>query len=183
MQRGVTVPLSATEFQDGLAQRFPERDGMFFLPEQVAEYDTKRLRARELVQLELFVKDEESAIRWLRQQLTKKPQTFQEIHPHFIRELGGWQKHEKMIELSEFLKQNFLCYDGKGEVPSQSPRLPVRQLQGVAQPAEGRFCAPRPRPGTGGTSRIRARPVTWTSCERGACSGSSTSTGIPPSDA
>ena len=119
VQRGVTVPLSATEFQDGLAQRFPERDGMFFLPEQVAEYDTKRLGARELVQLELFVKDEESAIQWLRQQLTKKPQTFQEIHPHFIRELGGWQKHEKMIELSEFLEQNFLCYDGRGEVPSQ----------------------------------------------------------------
>ena len=92
---------------------------MFFLPEQVAEYDTKRLGARELVQLELFVKDEESAIQWLRQQLTKKPQTFQEIHPHFIRELGGWQKHEKMIELSEFLGQNFLCYDGRGEVPSQ----------------------------------------------------------------
>ena len=119
VQRGVTVPLSTTEFQDGLAQRFPERDGMFFLPEQVAEYDTKRLGARELVQLELFVTDEESAIQWLRQQLTKKPQTFQEIHPHFIRELGGWQKHEKMIELSEFLAQNFLCYDGKGEVPSQ----------------------------------------------------------------
>ena len=119
VQRGVTISLSATEFQDGLAQRFPERDGMFFLPEQVAEYDTKRLGARELVQLELFVKDEESAIQWLRQQLTKKPQTFQEIHPHFIRELGGWQKHEKMIELSEFLKQNFLCYDGRGEVPSQ----------------------------------------------------------------
>ena len=119
VQRGVTVPLSATEFQDGLTQRFPERDGMFFLPDQVAEYDTKRLRARELVQLELFVKDEESAIQWLRQQLTKKPQTFQEIHPHFIRELGGWQKHEKMIELSEFLAQNFLCYDGKGEVPSR----------------------------------------------------------------
>ena len=32
VQRGVTVPLSATEFQDGLTQRFPERDGMFFLP-------------------------------------------------------------------------------------------------------------------------------------------------------
>ena len=119
VQRGVTVPLSATEFQDGLTSRFPERDGMFFLPEQVAEYDTKRLGARELVQLELFVRDEESAIQWLRQQLTRKPQTFQEIHPHFIRELGGWQKHEKMIELSEFLEQNFFRYDGKGEVPSQ----------------------------------------------------------------
>ena len=76
-------------------------------------------RARELVQLELFVKDEESAIQWLRQQLERKPQTFQEIHPHFIRELGGWQKHERMIELSAFLEQNFLRYDGRGEVPSQ----------------------------------------------------------------
>ena len=119
VQRGVTVPLSAAEFHERLRQRFPERDGMFFLPEQVAEYDPRRLAARELVQLELFVRDEETAIQWLRQQLEPKPQTFQEIHPHFIRELGGWQKHERMIELSEFLEQNFLRYDGSGEVPSQ----------------------------------------------------------------
>ncbi len=119
VQRGFTVPLSATEFHEGLTQRFPERDGMFFLSEQVAEYDPKRLAAREIVQLELFVRDEETAIQWLRQQLGRKPQTFQEIHPHFIRELGGWQKHERMIELSEFLEQNFIRYDGRGEVPSQ----------------------------------------------------------------
>ena len=119
VQRGVTVPLSATEFHEGLTQRFPERDGMFFLPEQVVEYDPKRLAAREIVQLEFFVRDEETAIQWLRQQLDRKPQTFQEIHPHFIRELSGWQKHELMIELSEFLEQNFLRYDGRGEVPSQ----------------------------------------------------------------
>ena len=119
VQRGVTVPLSATEFHEGLMQRFPERDGMFFLPEQVVEYDPRRLAAREVVQLELFVRDEETAIQWLRQQLGRKPQTFQEIHPRFIRELGGWQKHERMIELSEFLEQNFLRYDGRGEVPSQ----------------------------------------------------------------
>ena len=30
VQRGVTVPLSAAEFFEGLARRFPERDGMFF---------------------------------------------------------------------------------------------------------------------------------------------------------
>ena len=117
VQRGVTVPLSATEFHAGLRQRFPERDGMFFLPEQVAEYDPRRLAARELVQLELFVRDEETAIQWLRQQLERKPQTFQEIHPQFIRELAGWLKHERMIDLSEFLAQNFLPYDGRGEVP------------------------------------------------------------------
>ena len=117
VQRGVTVPLSATEFHTGLRQRFPERDGMFFLPEHVAEYDPRRLAARELVQLELFVRDEETAIQWLRQQLERKPQTFQEIHPQFIRELAGWLKHERMIDLSEFLAQNFLPYDGRGEVP------------------------------------------------------------------
>ena len=81
VQRGVTVPLSAAEFHAGLRQRFPERDGMFFLREQVVEYDPRRLAARELVQLELFVRDEETAIQWLRQQLERKPQTFQEIHP------------------------------------------------------------------------------------------------------
>ncbi|MCY4509426.1 MAG: DNA methyltransferase [Acidobacteria bacterium] len=117
VQRGVTVPLSATEFHAGLRQRFPERDGMFFLREQVVEYDPRRLAARELVQLDLFVRDEETAIQWLRQQLQRKPQTFQEIHPRFIRELAGWLKHERMIDLSEFLAQNFLRYEGRGEVP------------------------------------------------------------------
>ena len=117
VQRGVTVPLSATEFHAGLRQRFPERDGMFFLHDQVAEYDPRRLAARELLQLELFVRDEETAIRWLRQQLERKPQTYQEIHPQFFRELPGWLKHERMIDLSEFLRQNFLPYDGRGEVP------------------------------------------------------------------
>ncbi len=63
--------------------------------------------------------DESSAIQWLRQQIVKKPQTFQELHPQFLKEIGGWQKHEKPLELSELLEQNFLRYDGNGEVPSQ----------------------------------------------------------------
>ena len=119
VQRGVTVPLSATEFYSGLAQRFSERDGMYFLPEQVAEYDKKRMTVREVLQLQLFVTDEASAIQWLKQQLVRKPQTFQEIHPQFLKEIGGWQKYEKPLELSELLEQNFLRYDGKGEVPNQ----------------------------------------------------------------
>jgi len=119
VQRGVTVPLSAAEFYAGLAQRFPERDGMYFLPEQVAEYDKKRMKVKEVLQLQLFVTDEASAIQWLKQQLTRKPQTFQELHPQFLKEIGGWQKHEKPLELSELLEQNFLRYDGKGAIPSQ----------------------------------------------------------------
>ena len=117
--RNVTVPLSVGEFLAGVAQRFPERDGMIFLPDQVAEYDKKRLAAQEVLQLEIFVVDESSAIQWLKRQLARKPQSFQDIHPQFIREIRGWQKHEKLPELSEMLEENFLCYDGAGDVPSQ----------------------------------------------------------------
>jgi len=119
VQRGVTVPLSAAEFYQGLNQRFPERDGMYFLPDQVAEYDKKRMKVKDIQQLELFVLDEASAIQWLKQQLAFKPQTFQELHPQFMKEIAGWQKHEKPLELLELLQQNFLRYDGSGKVPSQ----------------------------------------------------------------
>jgi len=119
VQRGVMVPLSAADFYLGLSQRFLERDGMYFLPEQVAKYNKKRMTVGEVLQLQLFVTDESSAIQWLKQQLTKKPQTFQELHPQFLREIGGWLKHEKPLELSELLEQNFLRYEGKGDVPSQ----------------------------------------------------------------
>ena len=119
VQRGVTVPLSAAEFYAGLAQRFPERDGMYFLPDQVVEYDRKRMNVREVVQLQIYVTDEASAIQWLKQQLLKKPQTFQEIHPQFMKAIAGWQKHEKPLELMELLEENFLCYDGKGPIPAQ----------------------------------------------------------------
>ncbi len=119
VQRGVTVPMSAAEFYGGLRQRYPERDGMFFLPEQAAEYDKRRLSVSELHQLELFVSDESTAIKWLKQQLTNKPQTFSELQPQFMREVAAWEKHEKLLELTELLQENFLNYDGGGDVPSQ----------------------------------------------------------------
>lgn len=119
VQRGVTVPLSAAEFYIGMTQRFPERDGMFFLSEQVADYDKKRMTVKEILQLQLFVTDAATSIHWIKQQLIKRPLTFQELHPQFLKEIGGWQKHEKPLELSELLRENFLLYSGKGEVPSQ----------------------------------------------------------------
>ena len=119
IQRGVMVPLSASEFHAGLEQRFDMRDGMYFLPDQVVEYDKKRMTVNEVIQSELFVSDEASAIQWLKQQIGSKPQTFQDIHPQFLKEIGGWKKHEQGLELSELLEQNFLRFDGQGEVPSQ----------------------------------------------------------------
>ena len=122
LERDATVPLSATEFYAGLEQRFPQRDKMYFLPEQVPAYDKKRMQVQDVMQLQFFVTDESSAIQWLRQELNKKPQTFPDIQPQFLREIAGWTKHEKLLELTELLDENFLRYDGSGEVPSQIHR-------------------------------------------------------------
>ncbi len=120
VQRGVSVPMAAAEFSLGLTQRFPERDSMYFLPDQAAEYDKKRLTVKDIMQLEIGIANEPTAIEWIRQQLAAKPMTIQDLTPLFLKELsGGWQKHEKSLELSELLEQNFLGFDGKGPIPPQ----------------------------------------------------------------
>ncbi|WP_245860771.1 DNA methyltransferase [Candidatus Chloroploca asiatica] len=119
VQRGVAVPLSAQEFQAGLAQRFPPRDGMYFLPEQIAEYERKRMTVREIQQLAIYVTSEDSAIQWIKQQLTNKPQTIAELTPQFMRELNAWPKHEQLLELRMLLEENFLSYTGATAIPAQ----------------------------------------------------------------
>jgi len=119
VRKGYPVPISSQEFQVGLAQRFIERDGMYFLPEQAAEYDRKKMTSGEPAQASLFVSDEGSSIQWLRHLIKEKPQTFSDINPQFMQQLGGWSKNETQLDLRELLNQNFLCYDGNGEVPNQ----------------------------------------------------------------
>jgi 16S rRNA G966 N2-methylase RsmD len=123
VQHGAPVPLSSTEFHEGAYQRFPERDGMIFLPNQVDEYDKRRLQASNPPQRDLFVHDERSAIDWLSDFLKAKPSTYQEIHPEFTQKTGaGWRKHELKPELLRLLDENFLKFDGEGPVPSQIHR-------------------------------------------------------------
>lgn len=119
VQRGLAVPMDATEFMVGLASRFAQRDGMYFLPEQAATYDRARARANGVGQLDLFVNDEATAIAWTRQKLTAKPQSFADLQPQFMKELRNWPKHERALELRDLLRDNFLEYDGDGEVPPQ----------------------------------------------------------------
>lgn len=119
VRKGYPVPISSQEFQSGLAQRFIFRDGMYFLPEQAAEYDRKKIAAGQVFQASLFVSDESTAIQWLRQIIMEKPQTFADINPQFMQQLGGWSKNEQQLDLRELLEQNFLCYNGKGPVPEQ----------------------------------------------------------------
>jgi hypothetical protein len=133
IQRGASVPLSAGEFYAGLRQRFVERDGMFFLPEQVPDYDSARLRLGRVAQLALFVKDEKSAIQWLRQSLdpslSGEPKTRQDITPDFQRQLHQ-ANYELLPELDVLLDQNFLQdEDGRWYTPDPSKTSDLEKVR------------------------------------------------------
>ncbi|MDT2218511.1 DNA methyltransferase [Enterococcus faecalis] len=119
IQSNLRVPISSADFQEKIAQKYVMRDGMVFLESQVAEYDKKRILAKEFSQQSLFVSDEGSAIEWLRQQLMKKPQSRQDIHPQFMKEIQYIAKHEELPELDNLLAENFLLYDSEDVVPDQ----------------------------------------------------------------
>lgn len=114
------VPLSSAEFQAALAEKFPERDGMVFLHEQVAEYDKKAALMENVGQLSIFVEDEKSAINWLRQFLKDRPSVSSDITGEFMKQLSAtWKKFESRPELALLLEQNFIKYDGTKDVPGQ----------------------------------------------------------------
>jgi len=120
IRQNVYVPLSHQEFRAGLLEKFLERDGMIFLPDQAREYDKQRASVSAAPKMELFVSDERSAIEWLTDFLKSKPATYQDIYPEFTTQLGaGWKRHESKPELQRLLEENFIEFDGFGEFPSQ----------------------------------------------------------------
>lgn len=126
---GIPVPMDAADFYKGLAERFIERDGMYFLAGQVNEYEDKRMRMEvEEMQLSMVVADERSAIQWLYNQLST-PQTYQEIQPKFIQELHQL-RYEKMPELTDMLEENFLQHeDGRWYVPDINKASDLAKLR------------------------------------------------------
>ena len=120
IRHGTMVPISTPEFLAELPGRFRETDGMVFLPEQLVEYEKARARIPQVAQAELFVSDERSAIDWLTNFLQKRPSTRSEIHPEYIPQIGSAKRKGEIIpELNELLEDNFIQYDGTGDVPSQ----------------------------------------------------------------
>lgn len=129
VQRGVIVPISAGDFYAGLHQRFPERDGMYFLENEVPEYDKKRMNSKRIEQASLFVHDEKSAVQWLHKELLGKSQTYADIMPKFLQELHQ-DKFEKLPELAIILEQNFLQdLQGKWYVPDPNKQADLDKLR------------------------------------------------------
>jgi len=131
VQRGIPVPIGAAEFYAGLRERYSERDGMFFLPLQAAEYDRRRLQAEAVVQLPLIVTDERSAIRWLRAQLQEQPRTLGELQPLFMREAQrAWAENETPMELRQLLEENFLeDEEGRWYVPDPNRARDLEEMR------------------------------------------------------
>ncbi len=133
IQHGLTVPLSASQFYAGLRQRFALRDDMYFLQEQANEYDGRRKDMPAEEQLELFetpVTDEKSAIQWVRHQLTRKPISYAELQPFYMKEAQRvWEKHEQPIELDAILKQNFVQHDGRWQLADPSKEADLEQVR------------------------------------------------------
>jgi hypothetical protein len=131
VQRGFSVPLSSGEFHAGLLQRFPEREDMYFLPEQVSEYDHKRLEVEGVDQYQLFVSDEKSAIQWVRQQLSQLPMSYPGLQPLYMKEAQRvWDKHEQPLELQTILEQNFVENEtGKWCVPDPKNEIHLEQIR------------------------------------------------------
>jgi hypothetical protein len=106
------------------------RDGMFFLPDQVNEYDAKRtMMELEESQLAFAINDEKSVIQWLNYQLAATPMTYSELQPMYLQELHQ-SKYEKLPELLDMLKESFL-QDEKGRwyVPDLSSAADLAKLR------------------------------------------------------
>ncbi len=127
---GIPVPLDATEFYKGLDDKFLKRDNMYFLPDQVNEYDTARIVTDiEPIQFSLFVTNEKTAISWLYQQLDV-PQTYAQLQPKFMQEVKSVDKYEAIPELQTILEENFLQDEnGKWYIPDIRKEGDVAKLR------------------------------------------------------
>ncbi|MDR1834704.1 MAG: hypothetical protein LBQ96_02765, partial [Fusobacteriaceae bacterium] len=131
LMNGIPVLLDAADFYRGLEEKFLKRDGMYFLADQVNEYDTARIKMSvEPLQTELFVTNEKTAVQWLYGQLETKAQTYAELQPKFMQECKVVDKFELMPELSILLEDNFL-QDSKGKwyIPDVTKAADVAKLR------------------------------------------------------
>lgn len=134
IMHSMPVPIDATDFYRGLDEKFLKRDGMYFLPDQVNEYDTARIKTEiENIQFELFVTNEKSAIAWLYQQLSEEfsgPQTYAELQRKFMQEVKSVDKFEAIPELVVLLEENFLQdEDGRWYIPDVTKEGDVAKLR------------------------------------------------------
>ena len=130
VQKGYAIPMNAQEFQQGLRERYVERDGMFFTASQAAEYEEKKLKAPEFVPMGIVVSDEANGIEWLKNELRKKPQTRQDIYTNWTKAVMGVRKGDVLPELDVLLEENFIQNnDGTWRLPNIEDDVDLEKLR------------------------------------------------------
>jgi predicted RNA methylase len=129
LQRGARIPVSAAELYKLLDEQFAERDEMYFLPDQAARYDALKARGMETEQLSIFVRDEKSAVQWVRSRLTEQPQMLGDLTPKFMQELREWDSHEPRPELRDLLREYFIENAGTWRVPDPNNEKDLEALR------------------------------------------------------
>lgn len=133
LSRRIPAPVTTSEFFEGLDQRFPVRDGMYFLDSQVETYERHRVTFKDLLAETLFITDESSAVQWLRRLLkgSSRPLEYSEIQPAFMTELqNGVAEWEELPELRVLLEENFVQDEaGRWSVPDPKKASDLEQLR------------------------------------------------------
>ena len=124
LMRGLQIPIDASDFQIKLKQKFRESDGMYFTSEQQVQYEDQKKLLGITHQLSLvfdIIYTESDAVEWLKAQLLKCPQKYQEIQPDFRKANTATRKGEKEFELQTLLNENFIPLpDGCWRVPDMN---------------------------------------------------------------
>lgn len=119
--RGLPVPLDASDFQEGLHNRYVQEDGMVFTSAQLDKYHDLKKKHNISDQMELFVsviESESDAIQWLKEKLSKEPMKYQDIQPEYRKAYTINRKGEVEVELKDVLEENFIQEaDGSWRIP------------------------------------------------------------------
>lgn len=134
IMQGLPIPMDSSDFYKGLDDKFLKRDGMYFLPDQVNEYDTARIVTDiEPAPFGLLVTNEKTAVAWLYQQLSREyggPKTYAEIQPEFMQKVKAVDQYEQMPELQTILEENFIKdEEGRWYVPDVTKENDVAKLR------------------------------------------------------
>lgn len=130
IQQGYNIPINAIEFQQGLRERFIERDSMFFTASQAVEYEQKKSSSLKFVPMALFISSEAEGIEWLKRNL-ETPQTYQDIQPQWMKDMATPKKGDVLPELATILEENFIKdEDGKWRKPDAEKAADLEILRG-----------------------------------------------------
>lgn len=130
VERSLQIPLDAAEFQQGLRERYIEKDGMFFTASQAAKYEEKKKQTSEVVQMSLIVSDEANGVAWLKSKISEHPMTYQDINPLWMQAINGVRRGDILPELMTLLEENFIKEpDGKWRIPDANDEKDLEVLR------------------------------------------------------